>query len=120
MILVVEDEPSLRKLCERMLKSLNYKVTTAINGREALRLIEEGKLRPDLIITDVVMPEMGGKALIDSLQILLPDLKFLYMSGYTDNAFVNNGILDSDVSFIQKPFSKDKIGKMIQSILGGV
>ncbi len=119
MILVVEDEPSLRKLCERILKSLNYKVTTAANGKEALLLLEEKKFRPDLVITDVIMPEMGGKDLIHHLRTLLPYLKFLYMSGYTDNAIVNNGTLDSGVPFIQKPFSKGAIGKMIRSILDG-
>ncbi len=116
-VLVVEDEPSLQKLCAAMLKKLNYRVTTAANGGEALLLVEEKGLRPDLIITDIVMPEMSGKTLTDRLKKHLPDLKVLYMSGYTDNAIVHHGILDSDAPFIQKPFSRNKLGKAVRQIL---
>ena len=117
MILVIEDEPSLRKLCERILNALNYNVRVASNGDEALLLVEEQKLCPDLILTDVVMPKMSGKDLVGHLKKNLPDLKVLYMSGYTDNAIVHHGILDPGTAFIQKPFSKSKLGKAIKSAL---
>jgi PAS domain S-box-containing protein len=116
-VLVVEDEPSLRKLCAAILKGLNYKVILAENGGEALLLVEEKKVRPDLIITDVVMPEMSGKVLADRLKNSLSDLKVIYMSGYTDNAIVHHGVLDSGVPFIQKPFTRDSLGKIVREIL---
>ncbi len=119
LVLVVEDEPSLRKLCQTMLELLNYKATVAANGGEALLLIEEKNLNPDLIITDVVMPEMSGKVLVDRLKKRLPNLKVLYMSGYTDNAIVHHGVLDPGTPFVQKPFSKSKLAKAIRSVLIG-
>jgi len=118
LILVIEDEPSLRKLCMNILKKLNYRVETSASGDEALLLLEERRLRPDLIITDVVMPGISGKVLVDRLKKSLPDLKVLYMSGYTDNAIVHHGILDAGVPFIQKPFSRTELGKMIKEIFG--
>ena len=99
------------------MKGLNYKVILAENGGEALLLVEEKKVRPDLIITDVVMPEMSGKVLADRLKNSLSDLKVIYMSGYTDNAIVHHGVLDSGVPFIQKPFTRDSLGKIVREIL---
>lgn len=101
LIIVVEDDNSLRKLFGRILKNLGYKVFTAANGGEALLLIEEKGIVPDLVITDIVMPEMGGKVLIDRLKRKIPDLKVLFMSGYTDNAIIFEGILQPDTPFIQ-------------------
>jgi signal transduction histidine kinase/CheY-like chemotaxis protein len=118
-ILVIEDEPSLRKLCATILKRANYQVTAAANGGEALLLVEESKLRPDLVITDVVMPGMSGKVLVDRLKKLLPDLKVLYMSGYTDNAIVHHGVLDSGTPFIQKPFDKGDLERKTRELLNG-
>ncbi|MFC1495506.1 ATP-binding protein, partial [Thermodesulfobacteriota bacterium] len=116
-ILVVEDEPSLRKYCEKTLKTLNYNVTVAANGEEALLLVEEENLHTDLILTDVVMPKMSGTVMIDRLKETMPDLKVLYMSGYTGDTIVHHGVLDKDTPFIQKPFTRNKLGKKIRSIL---
>jgi PAS domain S-box-containing protein len=116
-VLVVEDEPSLRKLCSKILELMNYSVKAAANGGEALLLIEEKGFKPELIITDVIMPEMSGKILVDRLRNSLPGLKVLYMSGYTDEAIVHHGILESGTPFIQKPFTKDQLGKMVREIL---
>ncbi|MEJ5300107.1 MAG: PAS domain S-box protein [Thermodesulforhabdaceae bacterium] len=116
-ILVVEDEGSLRKLIEVGLSSLGYKVTVAASGGEALLLVEEKGLKPDLVITDVVMPYISGKEMINRLQRNQPDLKVLYMSGYTDNAIVHHGILDPDIVFIQKPFTLRDLVKKVQEIL---
>lgn len=119
MILVVEDDPSVRLICEKILKVLHYRVVTAANGGEALLLVEEKNLCPDLIVTDVVMPEMSGQVLIDRLRKNRPDLKVLYMSGYTDDSIVHHGILEAGVPFIQKPFSKSKLGEAVKLALIG-
>ena len=120
LVLVVEDEPSIRKMSKKILEKLNYSVETAANGGEALLLVEEKKLCPDLIITDVVMPEMSGKVMIDRLRKTLPDLKVIYMSGYTDHTIANHGLIEPDVPFIQKPFSKRIFGERIRAVLDDV
>ena len=116
-ILLVEDEPSLRKYCQKILKNLNYNVTVAANGGEALLLVEEKKIRPDLIVTDMVMPVMNGKTLVDRLKKQLPNLNVLYMSGYSDNTIVHHGHLDASTPYIQKPFTKEKLGRTLRSLL---
>ena len=118
-ILVVEDEPSLRKLCAAILTKAGYHVLAAGNGGEALLLIEEKKVRPDLIISDVVMPGMSGRVLVDRLRKTLPHIRVLFMSGYTDDAIVQHGVLDSGIPFIEKPFNAKalvkKVGKLLQN-----
>jgi two-component system, cell cycle sensor histidine kinase and response regulator CckA len=118
-ILVIDDEPALRELCQRMLENSNYKVTVAASGGDALRLVEGNMLRPDLILTDVVMPEMSGKDLVEGLKKMLPDLKVLFMSGYTDDAIVHHGILDPETPFIQKPFGMNDLERKVREILDG-
>ena len=104
-ILVAEDETAVRELIQRMLERLGHRVTLAANGNDALALVTEKGLDPDLVITDVVMPGMSGKELIERLRILRPGQRFLYMSGYTDNAIGDHGVLDPDTPFLQKPFT---------------
>ena len=118
-ILVVEDDAPLRRLCDRMLSGLGYRVTLAANGGEALLLMEEKGLKPDLVITDVIMPEMSGAVLVDRLRRNRPDLKVIYMSGYTDNAIVYHGVLDPGTPFIQKPFTFRDIAEKVQAVLRG-
>ncbi|GAB4334853.1 MAG: hypothetical protein Kow0089_04270 [Desulfobulbaceae bacterium] len=115
-VLVVEDEESLRKLVERILTRHGYRVTLAANGGEALLMIDKG-LRPDLLVTDVVMPGMSGRELAERLQQILPDMKVLYMSGYTDNAIVHHGVLDKGIPFIQKPFSTHDLAAKVRRVL---
>jgi len=116
-VLVVEDEKNLRKMMKAMLSRLGYRVSLAANGGEALLLMEEKGLKPDLVITDVVMPNMSGRDLADRLQRNQPGLKVLYMSGYTDNAVVHQGVLDPGTPFIQKPFTLRDIAEKIQAVL---
>ncbi len=116
-ILVVEDEPSLRKLIQSILGKMNYNVETASNGGEALILIEDKKLCPDLVIMDVVMPGMSGNVLADRLRRTIPDLKIVFMSGYSDDAIANRGILDGNTPFIQKPFTKTSLSKEVKKLL---
>jgi len=115
----VEDEESLRKLCGALLTRAGFQVTLAANGGEALLLVEEKGLKPDLILTDVVMPNMSGKELVERVRKTLPDLKALYMSGYTDNAIVHHGVLDPGAPFIQKPFTLRDIAEKVQAALRG-
>ncbi|MGA8180490.1 MAG: PAS domain S-box protein [Desulfobacterales bacterium] len=116
-ILVVEDEPSLRKFVERMLEKLQCRVTAAANGGEALLWVEEKGFRPDLLITDVVMPGMSASILVDRLKRIQPDLKVLYMSGYTDTSIVHHGVIDPGTPFIQKPFNLSDLTSKIASLL---
>jgi CheY-like chemotaxis protein len=105
-------------MLETMLKELHYQVTIAANGDAALLLYKEQGFRPDLIITDVVMPGMGGKRLVEQVQKTLPEQKVLYMSGYTDEAIGNNDDLDTGIHFIQKPFTLRGIAAKIKQALG--
>lgn len=116
-ILVVEDAAALRQLIERILSRLDYKVSGAASGVEALLLIEQKGLKPDLVITDVIMPRMGGPALVKRLRKIQPDLKVIYMSGYTGNALVQRGDLDRGTPFIQKPFTNRDFIAIIQDVL---
>jgi PAS domain S-box-containing protein len=104
-ILVAEDETAVRELIRQMLELLGYRVTVAANGNDALVFVTEQGLDPDLVVTDVVMPGMSGKELIERLRILRPAQKFLYMSGYTDNVIGDHGVLDPGTPFLQKPFT---------------
>lgn len=118
-ILVVEDEDRLRRLITRFLARLGYQVTTAANGSEAVVLVEEKGLNPDLIITDVVMPKMSGKQMVDRLRQKRPHLKVLYMSGYTNDAIANHGVLEPGTPFIEKPFSIDSMAESVRELLQG-
>lgn len=90
---------------------------TAANGIEALRSCAEHVGHIELLITDVVMPQMGGRQLAERVAIARPETRVLYMSGYTDDAIVRHGILDDHVSFIQKPFSPDSLALKVREVL---
>ena len=103
-ILVVEDEEGVRRLTVDALRDLNYTVIHASNGLEALRIFERDQ-EISLLLTDVVMPQLTGKQLVDRARALRPDLKALYMTGYTRNSIVHNGVIDPGVQLISKPFT---------------
>lgn len=117
-ILIVEDEVSMLKLAKRILQNLGYTALTAESPGKALSLVEDGTVEVDLLITDVVMPEMNGKELSQQLGKIYSGLKTLFMSGYTANVIAHRGILDEDVNFIQKPFSTRDLALKIHRILG--
>ncbi len=117
-VLVVEDEEGLRRLLQSFLTRLGYTVTVAANGGEALLLVEEKGLRPDLIVTDVVMPKMSGRELVRRLQRDHPEIRALYMSGYTESAIGRNGLLEPGIHFIQKPFSIRDLAEAVRRALG--
>lgn len=116
-ILVVEDQPALLKMARTMLERLGYNVLIAATPGEALRLAREQSGSIDLLITDVVMPEMNGRELAQQLQALRPGLKSLFMSGYTANVIAHQGVLDEGVIFIQKPFSKGDLAAKVREVL---
>ncbi|MBA3011562.1 MAG: PAS domain S-box protein, partial [Desulfobacula sp.] len=105
-ILLVEDDRSILKLGKRILGELGYSVMSITCPNEAIKLAEKHGSSINLLITDVVMPEMNGRELSEHLKILYPDLKVLFMSGYTANVIAHRGVLDDGVNFISKPFSK--------------
>jgi len=118
-ILLIEDEPQIRRMAFELLGEQGYKILVASNGLEALKILEEDKTAVDLILTDVVMPEMNGRELVNRTALLRPDAKVLYMSGYTNDAIVRHGVLDSDTSFIQKPFSSYALACKVREVLDG-
>jgi two-component system cell cycle sensor histidine kinase/response regulator CckA len=117
-VLVVEDEPALRGLVVMMLEKLGYDVFEAGNGGEALRLIQEEGLQPDLLLTDVVMPEMSGTVLVERLQGFMPGLKVMYMSGYADETILDHGIIGAGMEFLRKPFSMTDLEERVEALLG--
>ncbi|MFO7760637.1 MAG: response regulator [Thermodesulfobacteriota bacterium] len=116
-IMVVEDDNSLRKLSRKILKKFGYTVIEAKNGEEALPLFKEQEGSIQLVLTDVVMPEMGGADLVKHLKHQKSDLAVIYMSGYTDNAIAHHGILDKGINFIEKPLSSKTLVGMIRKVL---
>jgi signal transduction histidine kinase len=116
-ILLVEDEKDLRALTRTILESSGYTVLEASHGLEALRVAHGHSGRIDLLLTDVVMPHLGGRRLAERLQPVRPDLKALYMSGYTDDAVIRHGILAAETAFIQKPFSPQRLLTKVREVL---
>ena len=116
-LLVVEDEGAVRNLAARVLTAAGYQVLTAVNGEEALVLLEDRQGPVHLLLTDVVMPGMGGRELAARLATNWPDLKVLFMSGYTNNAIVHHGVLDEGTQFIGKPFSVMELTRKVREVL---
>ncbi|RLB17312.1 MAG: hypothetical protein DRG82_06910, partial [Deltaproteobacteria bacterium] len=118
-ILLVEDEEALRDLAKRMLGEYGYTVVFAGDGEEALKRADDHKDAIHLLLTDVVMPAMDGKELAEKLQSKRPEMKVLFMSGYTDNAVAHHGILDAGLNFIQKPFTAASLAQKVREVLDG-
>ncbi len=117
-ILLVEDEEALLKLAELLLKKLGYTVLAAATPAQAVELAHSHPGPIDLLMTDVVMPEMSGRDLWQQLSALRPTLKCLFMSGYTADVITHHGILDSGVHFLQKPFQKSVLALKLREALG--
>ena len=116
-ILVVEDEDAVRKLTCNILKSRGCKVLEAQTSQEALRIVETYEAQIDLLLTDVVMPQMNGRELYRQAALARPGLKVLYMSGYTDEVIAHHGVLDAQIEFLQKPFTIDELVKKVSEML---
>ena len=116
-ILVVEDEEALRKVAKRTLDAAGYTVLTAADGDEALLTCARHAGDIHLLLTDVVMPRMSGRALAQELSKTRPTLKVLYMSGYTDDAIVHHGVLDAGTHFLGKPFTAADLTRKVREVL---
>ena len=118
-VLLVEDDGSVRTLTRYVLQNSGYMVLAASDGREALRLAEEYQGVIHLLVTDVVMPYMGGRQVAERMIALKPGIKVLYCSGYTDDAVVRHGVLQHGVAFMQKPFSPAVLAQKVRDVLDG-
>jgi PAS domain S-box-containing protein len=118
-ILIVEDNAGLHKLVNRLLASAGYTVLGAPNGAEALRLLQARAQPVHLLLTDVVMPQMSGRQLVERLAAVAPNLKVLYMSGYTDDTIVRHGLLDARAPFLNKPFTRSTLLQKVREALDG-
>ena len=118
-VLIVEDERAILKLGRKMLESLAYRVLDASTPETAIRIAEDADAAIDLLLTDVIMPEMNGRDLAERLLALHPGLRVIYMSGYTADAIAHRSILDKNINFIQKPFTKKDLAAKVRTVLDG-
>jgi PAS domain S-box-containing protein len=118
-ILVVEDQPEVRAVTSEMLHAYGYTVLEASGGSEAIAMGRQHAGVIHALLTDVVMPEMSGREVAARLKADRPDLRVVYTSGYTDNAIVHHGVLDSGLAFLQKPFASTLLAKKIREVLDG-
>jgi two-component system cell cycle sensor histidine kinase/response regulator CckA len=116
-ILLVEDESIVRSLSRHILEDCGYTVIEAGNGIEALEVYGRGECRIDLLMTDVVMPQMGGRELAEKLAVTHSQLKVLFTSGYTDDSIVRHGMVDAKINFLQKPFTPTALALKVRRIL---
>jgi signal transduction histidine kinase len=117
-LLVVEDEPAVRHLTCNVLQAQGYNVLRANNGKEGLRVARDLKGQPiRLVVTDVIMPLMGGDEMAKSLKETYPDLKILFTSGYTDAAIAHHGVLEPGVMFLSKPFTPATLVRKVREML---
>jgi signal transduction histidine kinase/CheY-like chemotaxis protein len=117
-ILVVEDDDAVRRMTREFLKIKGYTVIEARGATEAIQVMENRADQIDLVVTDVLMPGMKGRELVERLDELRSDLKVLYMSAYTEDVAINIGVLSPETEFIEKPFSPDELAARVRQVLG--
>jgi PAS domain S-box-containing protein len=116
-VLIVEDNDLLRNFVQKALRGYGYRVKDAENGEDALRVCKEHDGQIDLMVTDVIMPKMGGREAAKRLQPLYPQMKVIYMSGYTDDAIVHHGVLEPGLNFLEKPFTPEGLARKVRKVL---
>ena len=115
----MEDEDSVRNVALEALESQGYTVLQAASAEEAITIAGNHPGSIDLLLTDVILPKMDGRSLFGALVGARPEMKVLYMSGYTDDFIVHHGVLDPDISFLSKPFTLDSLCRKIRISLAG-
>jgi two-component system cell cycle sensor histidine kinase/response regulator CckA len=118
-LLLVEDEAAVRSSARRLLERHGYTVIEARHGADALRIIEAGDRAVDLVITDVVMPEMGGREMVERLRTRHPGIKVLFMSGYSERAVTSDGVMPPGTGFVEKPFTIEQLTRRTRELLDG-
>src|SRR3989449_112616 len=116
-VLVAEDEDAVRQIIEKALQARGYQVMVARDGSEALALASRHAGQIDLLVTDVIMPDMNGQVLSQRLTQVRPTIKTLYLSGYTDDAILHHGVLEEGVAFLQKPFSLGALARKVREVI---
>lgn len=116
-VLVVEDEVGVRSLVRQVLAQSGYQVIEASRGEEAIALSQSLKRPIHLLVTDVIMPQMSGRELATRLAEIHPNIKVLFMSGYTSEGIVHNGVLERDTAFLQKPFTPTALARKVGEVL---
>ncbi|MFC1482490.1 ATP-binding protein [Myxococcota bacterium] len=116
-ILVVEDEPMVRKLAGRILRKQGYQVLAASDGQEAIHLVEQLQGPLHLLVTDVVLPGINGRVIAETIVSLRPEVKVIYVSGYTDNALNRHGVLEPGTVLVEKPFTPESLARKVREVL---
>ncbi len=120
-VLVVEDEAGVREIACAILSDLGYRVLEAVDGEDALRVFGTNLASVDLLLTDVVLPgKVRGRELAERVQALRPEVRVLFMSGYTENSIVHHGRLDDGVHLVGKPFKREQLARKVAEVLKGV
>jgi two-component system, cell cycle sensor histidine kinase and response regulator CckA len=118
-VLLVEDEDAVRALAHRILRRQGYTVLDARHGVDALSVADAHRETIHLLLTDLVMPQMGGRELSERMRVLRPGISVLYTSGYTDDEVIRRGLLDSQQAFVEKPFTAETLARAVRSALDG-
>jgi two-component system, cell cycle sensor histidine kinase and response regulator CckA len=118
-ILLVEDESYVLDITREVLEMCGYTVRSAKDAREAIRIFDESEENIHLLVTDVVMPGMNGRELAQRLIERSPQLKAIFISGYTDNAVVRNGFRDANTVYLQKPFTLEALARKVREVIDG-
>ncbi len=116
-MLVVDDEEMVRRLAARILLGEGYHVLEAGGGEEAIRMLQRGSRRVDLVVTDVAMPGLGGRQLGDTIFRCWPWVRVLFMSGFPAHRILDEGALDPASPFLQKPFTRDQLTRKVKEVL---
>jgi two-component system cell cycle sensor histidine kinase/response regulator CckA len=116
-ILLVEDEAAVRRLARDALRGMGYIVLEAQNGTEALACAQQYQGTIDILVTDVVMPQISGRLLAESLRVMRPEVKILFISGYTDDMMIRHGVIEAEIEFLAKPFSTNTLAAKVREVL---
>ena len=119
LILVVDDDPAVLRMASKVLRRGGYQVLEAGGGPEALQIAEQHEGKIEILLTDVVMPEMGGREVSEALRARYPHIRVLFMSAYTEDEVILRGVRVAEVNFVSKPFTVDGLRRKVREVLDG-